>query len=148
MAELTRRQAIDWDAVLAWSEPRGRRRFIDIGLALASHVLDAEVPERVLERGRTEPRVGAAALELERRLFEPPSVSPSILDANVRLAYFRNMERATDRARFLHDVILRPTAHEWRAVPLPPALDPLYYALRPLRLGWKHLGAALRGRPR
>ena len=44
VAELIRRQAIDWEAVLVWSEPRGPRRFVDIGLALAHALLDAPVP--------------------------------------------------------------------------------------------------------
>ena len=52
------------------------------------------------------------------------------------------MERASDRLRFLHDVLLRPTPLEWEAVPLPPSLAPLYYLVRPMRLLWKYARAS------
>ena len=52
------------------------------------------------------------------------------------------MQRTSDRLRFLHDVVLRPTPLEWQALPLPVPLAPIHYVFRPLRLLWKH------GRPR
>jgi hypothetical protein len=55
------------------------------------------------------------------------------------------MGSISDRARFLHDVVLRPTPLEWKAVPLSVAAAPLHYLVRPARLLVKH-GARLLSR--
>ena len=106
------------------------------------------MPAVALRRGDADPLVAGFATELVRALlrddFEPPPAS--LLTSSLGLAYFRAMELRRDRLRFLHDVALRPTLHEWRAVPLPPALVPLHYIVRPLRLALKHAPRLLRGR--
>jgi hypothetical protein len=138
VAELVRRQAIDWQAVLAWSDRRGPRRFIDIGLGLAHSLLDAPVPEQVLQRGMRDEIVGQTVRALAQKLFEPVSGDGSPVASSIGLTYFRAMQCRRDQLRFLHDVVLRPTSLEWNAAPLPPALDPLHYFVRPVRLLWKH----------
>jgi hypothetical protein len=147
VAELLRRnRELDWDALLAWSAPAGRRRFIDIGLLLAHALLDAPVPAEALRRGNADSGVERFATELARRLLrEDDLAAPGSLRANsIGLAYFRAMVSPRDRLRFLHDVALRPTLHEWNAVPLPPALAPLHYLTRPVRLALKHARRLLR----
>jgi hypothetical protein len=139
VAELIRRQAIDWPAVLDWSAASGPRRFVDIGLALAHELLEAPVPEQVRRRGSSDAVVSRTVETLILRLNESNRVDSHAVIANsVGLSYFRSMQRRRDQLRFLHDVMLRPTAREWNAVPLPPALAPLHYLVRPVRLLWKH----------
>ena len=53
---------------------------------------------------------------------------------------YRAMERAADRRYLLYDFILQPTSEEWRIFPLPAALSPLYYVLRPIRLAYRLVG--------
>jgi hypothetical protein len=140
VAELVRRHpGLDWDAVAAWSSESGRRRLIDVGLALAHGLLGAPVPEPVLARGRAERAVARIAAVLARRLFSAGAGPPRTIFS---YPYLMAMSRPADRLRFLHDVALRPTPHEWRAFPVPIALAPVHYLVRPLRLLWKH------GRPR
>jgi hypothetical protein len=140
VAELVRRRRnLDWDAVLAWSAPPGRRRFVDIGLALAHQLLGAPVPATVLQRGQSDPAVARTVAGLRRRLFaERPAGTLSLTERSVGLWYFRAMQRTRDRLHFVHDVVFRPTPLEWRAVPLPPQLALLHYLVRPVRLIWKH----------
>ena len=140
VSELLRRQRdLDWDAVLAWSAPRGPRRFVDIGLALAHEQLGAPVPAAVLQRGQRDPVVNQTVAEIRARLLAARAGrAPSLRDRSVGLLYFRAMQRSGDRARFLHDVVFRPTPLEWRAVSLPPRLAALHYLVRPVRLIWKH----------
>jgi hypothetical protein len=146
IAELIRSSpALDWDAVLAWSSPRGRRRFVDIGLMLVHELLEAPVPGRVLARGRADSQVARFALELGRGLFRTESGHGTALEAAFGLAYFRAMALRSDRLRYVHDTLLRPTSHEWQAVPLPEALRPLYYLIRPARLLVKYLRPGSRG---
>ena len=76
---------------------------------------------------------------MARQLLLPASErQPWVAETTFRLPYLRAMERARNRLRFLHNVLLRPTPLEWEAVPLPPALAPLYYLIRPMRLFWKY----------
>jgi hypothetical protein len=53
-------------------------------------------------------------------------------------------ERWRDRARYAAAVLFAPSPLDMEAVPLPPALYPLYFAVRPFRLAVSHAGARLR----
>jgi hypothetical protein len=140
VGELLRRHPdLDWQAVIEWSAPVGRRRLIDVGLAMAHAMVDAPVPRQVLERGRSDSRVADIAGTLARRLLAPPAPPrrwfPETL---LRVQYLRSMARGRDRLRFLHEILLRPTPLEWQTVPLPPSLAQLHYVVRPVRLLLKH----------
>lgn len=146
VAELLRRSPeLDWNAVLDWSAPAGRRRFVDIGLGLAHGLLQAPVAEAALARGRADPEVARFAAELARELLRPERRFASSTQALFGLTYFGAMPLWRDRARYLHDMVLRPTTHEWQAVALPEPLRPLYYALRPARLLGKYVRKRTRG---
>jgi hypothetical protein len=140
VAELLRRRSdLDWDAIVAWSARPGPRRLIDVGLALVHGLLDAPVPVQVLARGQTDGVVARVADRLAQRLFAAPDAAKVGLPPTpFSYPYLRAMELARDRVRFIHDVFLRPTPLEWQAVPLPIALAPLHYLVRPARLLWKH----------
>ena len=141
VAELIRQAArLDWGAVLAWSAKAGPRRFIDIGLALAHQLLDAPVPEHVLQRGARDPRVAHVAGMLATKLCDPARD-----DCTVR-----------DRQQHRPDVLPRDAAparpaalSARRRAAADPArvacgyrcrrrLAPLHYFVRPVRLLWKH----------
>ncbi len=143
VAELLRRHpTLDWELLLEWSSPRGPRRFIDVGLSLAHALLDAPVASSVLRRGTSDPAVAHTVERLKAQLLTPPSAgTQSLFDRTLGITYFRAMQCPGDRMRFVHDVVFRPTQHEWRAVPLPTGLAPLHYLVRPLRLLWKHAGS-------
>jgi len=67
------------------------------------------------------------------RLYpEAPAASDMWKDA---LLPARLLSGTRARLMYLARVLLRPTLAERRALQLPPALEPLYYAVRPLRLG-------------
>jgi hypothetical protein len=136
---IRRTPRLDWDAVLGWSHPEGRRRQIDLGLALASALAEGPVPEAVLERGRADPVVDHLGERLARGLLVAgPRARAWIPKTKFSSSYLRAMASTADRLRFLHDVALRPTPLEWKAVPLPAAVAPLHYLVRPARLLWKN----------
>jgi hypothetical protein len=138
VAELVRRHpGLDWDAVAGWSAGAGRRRLIDVGLALVHGLLDAPVPGPLLARGRADRAVGRIAAALAGRLFVVSSARASLPRTVFKYPYLAAMQSSADRLRFLHDVALRPTPLEWRAFPVPVELAPLHYFVRPLRLLWK-----------
>ncbi|HVN30357.1 MAG TPA: nucleotidyltransferase family protein [Thermoanaerobaculaceae bacterium] len=139
LAELVRaRPTLRWGRVLDWSARPGRRVLIDLGLHLAHRLLGAPVPPDVLARGASDSRVEGLVDEAIRGIlgFDAP---PRWLLAEIWNALYRRaMSSRADQLRYLHDALLAPTPHEWELVPLPAALFPLYYGLRPIRLAWKH----------
>ena len=52
--------------------------------------------------------------------------------------WYRAMERGPARRRRVAEAMWWPRMADWLAVPLPVWLEPAYYAIRPLRLLWKH----------
>jgi hypothetical protein len=130
LAELLRaRPGVDWDWARATAERGGAWRLVQVGLRLARGLLDAPVPEDALRGGREAD--GLAAEAARALLAGAEQAGPRW---PWRSLYYRGMERKRDRARLVHDLLLAPTVHEWGLVPLPPALAPLYYAIRPFRL--------------
>ena len=53
--------------------------------------------------------------------------------------YLHSRERLRDRLDYFWDQAFIPKQEDWRSMPLPVALYPLYYLLRPLRLLYKFL---------
>jgi hypothetical protein len=130
VAELLRsRPNLDWAWALAAARG-GAGRLVQVGLRLARTLLDAPVPEGALAPDGT---AEALAGEAARALLAGPAGGPRARQP-WRSLYFRAMERRRDRWRLVHDLVLAPSVHEWRLLPLPPALAPLYYAVRPVRL--------------
>jgi hypothetical protein len=140
LAELLRaRPGLDWDWARATAERGGAWRLVQVGLRLARDLLDAPVPPSALRGGR-----GAEALAAEaaRALLDGAEYAGPRWPW--RSLYYRGMQRGRDRARLVHDLLLAPSVHEWGLVPLPPALAPLYYAIRPFRLLGKGLLSVVR----
>ena len=77
--------------------------------------------------------------ETAAALFDPRGFGKGWLPTT-RLSwpYFLAMGTVRDRARLVHNVVLRPTPVEWLQVPLPAALSPAYYFIRPIRLLMKY----------
>jgi hypothetical protein len=129
LAELLRaRPGVDWDWVRATAERGGAWRLVHVGLRLARDLLGAPVPVALGGGREAEALAGEAARALLAGAGQAGPRWPW------RSLYYRGMERTRDRARLIHDLLLAPTVHEWGLVPLPPALAPLYYAIRPFRL--------------
>lgn len=144
VAELCRRHAQDWDwsAVLLEARRLGGERMVALGLRLASHLLDAELPPSLADRLRARSSLDALEQRACRSLFAPEAAGPF---DHYRF-YFGMRERLRDRLRYgvhLARGKLAPTERDRRWLPLPRALSFLHYATRPLRLLVDHGGAVL-----
>jgi hypothetical protein len=53
--------------------------------------------------------------------------------------HLRSRERARDRGRFIIRRLGMPSTEDWRLLPLPPALFPLYHLLHPVLLAVSHV---------
>jgi hypothetical protein len=141
LAEFLRaRPDVDWDWALATAERGGALQLVQVGLRLARDLLGAPLPPGASCGGRKVQALAAeAALALLSGAEQPGPRWPW------RSLYDRGMARKRDRARLIHDLLLAPTVREWALIPLPPALAPLYYAIRPFRLVVKGLLTDARG---
>jgi hypothetical protein len=145
VAELLRRGTpVDWDRLLQRARASGAARMLGLGVQLAHELLGAPLP-LALATLAGDARVRALARAVYRHLpDERPDPNPGLKLAPFHLAM---RERLRDRVRYAAAVLLAPSPLDLDAVPLPPALYPLYFAVRPLRLAAAHARGLLRRRP-
>jgi hypothetical protein len=131
---------LDWDRLLGEARELGVERMVLLGLLLAQELLGAVLPPAVARRARGDRAAVALGREIAADLFRPRAGSLPPF-AEMRFCV-RARERLRDKARLLVRSALTPTVTEVALLPLPAALAPLYYPLRPLRLAGK-LGRSL-----
>jgi len=130
--------ALDWDRVARFAQPLNATRMLNLGLALAVRVLDASLPSEVSARVQADRVACQVAAEVRQRLLSRPFRT---LDAAGRFHFRRRMLAGKfDGWRYAMRLAVVPSEDDWQMMRLPPALAPLYVALRPLRLlqkyGW------------
>ncbi len=129
-----------WDQ----AERIGARRIVALGLSLASHVVGVDLPPVSLRYLESDEAVTILVNEAASRL------TLELVDGATAYALFR---RARERLRDRIACRLTPGPRDWAVVELPASLDPLYYLIRPLRLGgsllrrsWRTAGRLVHGR--
>lgn len=122
---------LDWPALHRRAQDMRVEREFLLGLKLASDLLGCVLPEAILAAAARDPIVPALCAEVRQQLNRGPAERNLLESAHFQL---RLRKRARDKARYVLVNVFVPTAGEWKTVPLPGVLSPLYYALRPLRL--------------
>jgi hypothetical protein len=130
--------ALDWDRVARFAASLHATRMLNLGLALAVGVLDASLPPEVSAGVQADRVACQVAAEVRQGLLSRPFRT---LDAAGRFHFRRRMLAGTfDGWRYAMRLAVVPSEDDWQMMRLPPALAPLYVALRPLRLlqkyGW------------
>ena len=138
LAGLIRRQPdIAWPHVLHAARHAGAARMLELGLLLARDVLRVHLPDPVAAVMDADREAGRLCAEVDEQMRLYPGV-PYTAGAELRF-HLRARERLRDRLRYLFTLAATPSYSDWKALPLPAGLFPLYYLIRPLRL----TGAAL-----
>jgi hypothetical protein len=121
---------LDWQEVMREAKRSGLHRALALGVLLAHQVAGATVPSAILRRFESDSTARNLAQYVDQNLFEAPgSKPPGRLPYTVQLLGFQ------DRVKLLLSLhLLRPNERDQAAFPLPKALHPLYYLLRPLRI--------------
>lgn len=140
IAELIRvHQEIDWETQIEQARLLGGERNLALGLLLANQLLDAPLPEKVLERIKTDTVVCSVAEDVHKLLFRDN-------DDSLDISYFHHYhpkmkERFRDRVRLhLHyyyryaRLAITPNAQDRAFLRLPKFLYSLHYIARPIRL--------------
>jgi len=137
VAEMLRRcGAVDWDRLLRRAERSGATRMVGLGLRLAGELLGAPLPAGApAALAASRPAQALAARVYATLPDDTHDPNPGLALAPFHLAM---RERLRDRARYAAAVLLAPSPLDLEAVALPPALYPLYFAVRPFRLVATH----------
>jgi hypothetical protein len=135
---------LDWDEVRRRAEKLQAQRMLHLGLMLASSLLEAPLPPEILKIASSDASVVEVTREVETRLL---SRHLPRFDAAARFHFRRRLiPGALASWRYAIRLAVVPAEEDWMMVRLPPALAPLYIALRPLRLlrkyGWAGRRAA------
>ncbi len=135
-AILRAHDGIEWDWIFARAAALGCRRRLALGLALAHSLLGAPLPEAVLRRIESDPRVATIAREIGSSLAAGDVVFRQGVPA--LLFGLRLHERTRRRLALVYNAFLAPSLVEWTRWPLPRALYFLYPPLRLARLAFKY----------
>ena len=132
IAQLAKSRQLDWNAIQDEAQRLGIERIVNMNLVLAHKLLGMPIPWTIAEGLLEDPAATVLADEILSIIkgsahYETESV-----------AYFRLMlrlrERWQDQARFVSRLIFTPSVSEWKAIPLPKSLHPLYRVVRLSRL--------------
>jgi Uncharacterised nucleotidyltransferase len=143
LAELLRtNNDLDWQSVKDTAGKFGTYDMLLLGLYLARHLLDAELPASMSSAIGLDPTLPLLADRIRANLFSDELIDPSAPNSsNAKKSdaiYRQTMGTIRDRVWYWIDLILTPTPLEWEIVTLPRSLSPLYYIVRAFRLVIKH----------
>jgi hypothetical protein len=139
ISELVRRYPnLNWDIAMLRAKSLNAERMLFVGLALAVGLLEAPVPNEILQRVQADQAAMNVASEITSRLM---SRKYRALDAPGRFNFRRRMLPGTlEGWRYAMRLSVVPAEEDWEMMRLPGPLAPLYIALRPFRLlkkyGW------------
>lgn len=132
IAQILKRENLNWDRVQARTREFGIERILRITLLLANRFLSTEIPAAIENAILADRTARAFADEIA------PAVAAGVSYEEQQVSYFRLMmrirERKADRLRFLMRLTFTPGPGEWEAVRLPKTLFPFYRLVRLVRL--------------
>ena len=123
---------LDWKEVTREAKKSGLFRTLTLGVLLAHRIVGAPVPPAVLQHFEANTTASALAEHIQQHLFDAPGSTPTgripysiqLLDFRDRIGYFLSLD------------LLRPNERDRATLPLPKALYPLYFLIRPFRIFW------------
>ncbi len=138
MAQILRRENLNWDWVQGQARELGIERILHVTLLLAARLVGAGIPASSSNAMAHDPAASKFADQIAAE------IASGTLRETENLSYFRLMmrlrERRVDRLRFLSRLTFTPGPGEWAAVRLPRGLFPLYRVVRLGRLAGRFAG--------
>jgi hypothetical protein len=132
IAQILRRENLNWDWVQSRARELGIERILHITLLLLSRFLRTAIPSPIEKSILSDKAARAFTEEIA------VAVAAGVSYEEEQVSYFRLMmrlrERRMDRLRFLTRLTFTPGPGEWEAVRLPKPLFPVYRLVRLARL--------------
>lgn len=136
VSEFTQRVDLDWPRVFDGAQELKATRMVLLGLALASNLLDTDLPDEVRARIESDSMAVALAKEIAQRLLTDDRSSRTAAQS---FRYRRQLvPGAFDSWSYGLRLATAPAEEDWTMVRLPRALTPLYFVFRPFRLFRKY----------
>jgi len=148
IAQLLRSHSgLDWDFLLKTARSLGIQRLLFLALSLGEKISGVSPPDAVARMVAADPTLPWLCRQVEHHLAADVRGVPSLADHWFSL---RGRERWRDRLRYATRLGLTPNPQDWALLPLPSALSPLYFLVRPLRLlgrtarfAWRRVSGAV-----
>lgn len=137
---------IDLTQLIQRSRRLGYERIVLLGLYLAHDLLDASLPQAVVDSIHKDRAVSSLAYQVRKQLFQTVDALPEGKPVDQPLFQLRLHRRLRDKVRYVLDKLLAPTVGDWAVVPLPSSLIFLYYIFHPIRLASTYGVRALKQR--
>jgi hypothetical protein len=148
-------QGMDWDQLVALSYKLriNQLEILYLGLSMAHDLLDAPVPEDILNKANGDPVKRLIVNKLSRQFLgefystkNDSSFYSHLFDPLFYLGFLSldhlqalgATERLSERVTYLLSCAIEPTATDRKSFPLPRYLSFLYYIVRPIRLIGKY----------
>jgi hypothetical protein len=135
IAQILKRQDLNWDWVQVQAHHLGIERIVHITLLLGNRFLATPIPAPIRDAAMADKTAHAFTEQMAI------SVAKGVCYEEHKVEYFRLMmrlrERRADRLRFLTRLTFTPGPGEWETIQLPKPLFPLYHLVRLARLGVK-----------
>jgi Uncharacterised nucleotidyltransferase len=138
---------MDWQKIWQKADKLGCKRLIALALFLATDLLQAPVPEAVLEQIQSYPKAKALAQKITQKLFIESN--ERILEVHRCLFHINTRENIPAKIQVFVDLMnysgwLQPTPRDLNSVKFPKSLYFLYYFVRPIRVFNKYQRTLLR----
>jgi hypothetical protein len=124
--------------VVATSEKVGSRRMVCLALHLASDLLQAKLPDAILELINQDHKIRTLASRVYQHLFRLEEPVAMDIGSDINPFYIQTMVRKKDQIMPFVAALFIPTSIELNLFSLPASLFFLYSFLRPLRLATKY----------
>jgi hypothetical protein len=130
-AELLRRdQRLDWWAIYDCAKRARSSRPLLLAVLLASTLLDAPAPAKLVDEARGNPAVTALAEKFQLGMLQNTSKG----DFEEFLQGINTRDLLRDRVLPVATLLMTRTVNDYEAIPLPKPLWWVYYLIRPIRL--------------
>jgi hypothetical protein len=130
---LLSQQAIDWDTVLKKSEEYGWKNAVLLGLAVTAEFTNIKLPASIRQAISTTPRAYIGCFVIQRAYRYPVEYTNMDTQAPFSILYLNSSKK--DSIKEAVDIATSPWEIDYQWISLPPSLYPLYYVVRPIRLG-------------
>ncbi len=137
------RPAIDLMPILDQATTLGSRRIFLTGIYLAHELAGAPIPEDIVAIARNDRAVRALASRIAIQLFSAASRRDASVDPWA--VPLRSIEGPRARIDYIVRRMLAPTMGDYELIPLPRAMFPLYWAIRPFRMVVRYGPRLIRG---
>ena len=125
-------EEMSWSRLEELASSLGARRMVSLGVFLAHQLLNAPLPETILQCAQNDKTV----VRLATRVSDPWQLgtSSNLGALGEHLFFLQARERWRDRVAYCGHLMFCPTDRDYAAFSLPPILSGLYYPLHTLRV--------------